>query len=94
LKPKNIAQHIFVQEIFDRWEFSTVDAGPFISCSIHKYAATHVRQFESREKKDMRGSWKGRGRVSGIYDDNKLSIGAELNSFSVAYKKWGKEEMN
>jgi hypothetical protein len=41
--------------------------------SIRKFAATHVRKCGiSKDNKDIRGRWKGKGRVSDVYDDVEL----------------------
>ena len=40
------------------------------SHSIQKYAATFVRRCGvTKDKKNIRGQWKGAGRVSEVYDD-------------------------
>ena len=44
------------------------------SHSVRKYAATYARRCGvTKEEKDIRGRWKGQGRVSDIYDDVELS---------------------
>jgi hypothetical protein len=70
-KTKEIAQTIFGQKIFKREEFQS--AGLLGSHSIRKFASTHVRRCGiSKDDKDIRGRWKGKGRVSDVYDDVEL----------------------
>jgi hypothetical protein len=68
-KAKDVAQTIFGQRIFRRQEFQAL--GLLGSHSIRKFASTHVRY--SKDDKDTRGRWKGKGRVSDCYDDVELS---------------------
>jgi len=43
------------------------------SHSIRKYAATFARRCGvTKDKNDIRGPWKGAGRVSDVYDDAEL----------------------
>ena len=43
------------------------------SHSIRKFAATHARRCGvTKDEKDIRGRWKGKGRVSDVYDDVEL----------------------
>ena len=70
-KAKDIAQTIFGQKVFKLDEFQS--AGQLGSHSIRKFAATHVRRCGiSKDDKDIRGRWKGKGRVSDVYDDVEL----------------------
>ena len=70
-KAKDIAQSIFGQNVFKREEFQL--SGLLGSHSIRKFAATHVRKCGiSKDDKDIRGRWKGKGRVSDVYDDVEL----------------------
>ena len=70
-KAKDIAQSIFGQNVFKRDEFQM--SGLLGSHSIRKFAATHVRKCGvSKDDKDIRGRWKGKGRVSDVYDDVEL----------------------
>jgi hypothetical protein len=70
-KAKDIAQCIFGQNVFKRNEFQST--GLLGSHSIRKFASTHVRKCGvSKDDKDIRGRWKGRGRVSDVYDDVEL----------------------
>ena len=70
-KTKEIAQTIFGQKVFKREEFQS--AGLLGSHSIRKFASTHVRRCGiSKDDKDIRGRWKGKGRVSDVYDDVEL----------------------
>ena len=70
-KAKDMAQTIFGQRIFRRQEFQTL--GLLGSHSIRKFASTHVRNCGlSKDDKDTRGRWKGKGRVSDRYDDVEL----------------------
>ena len=70
-KAKDIAQSIFGQNVFKRDEFQL--SGLLGSHSIRKFAATHVRKCGiSKDDKDIRGRWKGKGRVSDVYDDVEL----------------------
>jgi hypothetical protein len=62
---------IFGQRIFRRQEFQAL--GLLGSDSIRKFALTHVRNCEiSKDDKDTRGRWKGKGRVSDRCDDVEL----------------------
>ena len=71
-KAKDVAQSIFGQKVFKLDEFQTT-AGQLGSHSIRKFAATHVRRCGiSKDDKDIRGRWKGKGRVSDVYDDVEL----------------------
>jgi hypothetical protein len=70
-KAKDIAQSFFGQNVFKREEFQM--AGLLGSHSIRKFAATHVRKCGiSKDDKDIRGRWKGKGRVSDVYDNVEL----------------------
>ena len=70
-KSKDIAQSIFGQNIGKRQEFQP--AGLLGSHSIRKLAAAHVRKCGiSKDDKDIRSRWKGKGRVSDVYDDVEL----------------------
>ena len=70
-KAKDIAQTIFGKRVFKCEEFQS--AGLLGSHSIRKFASTHVRRCGiSKDDKDIRGRWKGRGRVSDVYDDVEL----------------------
>ena len=70
-KAKDIAQTIFGKKVFKCEEFQS--AGLLGSHSIRKFASTHVRRCGiSKDDKDIRGRWKGRGRVSDVYDDVEL----------------------
>ena len=77
-KAKNIAQAIFGQQIFKMEQFNggggADDSGLLLgSHSIRKYAATHARKCGcNKDEKDIRGRWKGKGRVSDVYDDVEL----------------------
>jgi hypothetical protein len=67
-KAKDIAQTIFGKRVFKCEEFQS--AGLSGSHSIRKFASTHVRQCGiSKDDKDIRGRWKGRGRVSDVYNN-------------------------
>jgi hypothetical protein len=62
-------QNIFGQKMFN-WEEFLDDEGPLGSHSIRKFGATHVCRCEcSKDEKDIWGQWKGKGRVSDMYDD-------------------------
>ena len=64
-------QSIFGQNIGKRQEFQP--AGLLGSHSIRKFAAAHVRKCGiSKDDKDIRSRWKGKGRVSHVYDDVEL----------------------
>jgi hypothetical protein len=72
-KSKDIAQNIFGQRIFKRDDFLAAKGGPLGSHSVHKYAVTHGRRCGvSKDEKDIRGRRKGKGRVSGVYEDIEL----------------------
>jgi len=72
-KAKDIAQHIFGQKVFKQEEFIAAEGGMLGSHSIRKYAATHARRCGvTKDEKDIRGRWKGKGRVSDVYDDVEL----------------------
>jgi hypothetical protein len=67
-KAKDVAQTIFGQRIFRRQEFQAL--GLLGNHSIRKFASTHVRNCGiSKDDKDTRGRWKGKGRVLDRYDD-------------------------
>ena len=71
LKAKEIARTIFGQKIFKLEELSQI--GMLGSHSIRKFAATHARRCGvTKDEKDIRGRWKGKGRVSDVYDDVEL----------------------
>jgi hypothetical protein len=71
LKAKETAQNIFGQKVLRMEEFRS--GGLLGSHSIRKFASTHVRRCGiSKDDKDTRGRWKGRGRVSDRYDDVEL----------------------
>jgi hypothetical protein len=70
-KAKDTAQNIFGQKVLKLEEFQT--GGLLGSHSIRKFASTHVRRCGiSKDDKDTRGRWKGKGRVSDRYDDVEL----------------------
>ncbi|KAI2497781.1 hypothetical protein MHU86_16723 [Fragilaria crotonensis] len=70
-KAKETAQNIFGQKVLKLQEFQT--GGLLGSHSIRKFASTHVRRCGiSKDDKDTRGRWKGKGRVSDRYDDVEL----------------------
>jgi hypothetical protein len=72
VKAKDAVQNVFGQKVFNREEFVD-DEGPLGSHSIRKFGATHVRRCGcSKDEKDIRGRWKGKGRVSDVYDDVEL----------------------
>ena len=72
-KAKDIAQVIFGQKVFPGPQFVDNENGPLGSHSIRKYAATHARRCGvTMDEKDIRGRWKGKGRVSDVYDDVEL----------------------
>jgi hypothetical protein len=72
-KAKDIAQVIFGQKVFPGPQFVDDENGPLGSHSIRKYAATHARRCGvTKDEKDIRGRWKGKGRVSDVYDDVEL----------------------
>jgi hypothetical protein len=72
VKTKDVVQNVFGQKVFNREEFLD-DEGPLGSHSIRKFGATHVRRCGcSKDEKDIRGRWKGKGRVSDVYDDVEL----------------------
>jgi len=67
-----MVQNIFGHKMFNREEFID-DEGPLGSHSIRKFGATHVRRCGcSKDEKDIRGRWKGKGRVSDMYDNVEL----------------------
>lgn len=77
LKSKAMIQAVFTK-LFKRPEFgcedgelaSTLSLG---SHSIRKYASTFARSCGvTKDEKDIRGRWKGQGRVSDVYDDVEL----------------------
>lgn len=71
LKAKETAQTIFGQKVLRLEEFQS--GGLLGSHSIRKFASTHVRRCGiSKDDKDTRGRWKGKGRVSDRYDDVEL----------------------
>ncbi len=66
-----MALTIFGQRIFRRQEFQAL--GLLGSDSIRKFALMHVRNCGiSKDDKDTRGRWKGKGRVSDRYDNVEL----------------------
>jgi hypothetical protein len=68
LKAKEIAWTIFGQKIFKLKEFSQI--GMLGSHSIRRFAATHARRCGvTKDEKDIRGRWKGKDRVSDVYDN-------------------------
>jgi hypothetical protein len=71
LKSKAIVQKIFGQKVFKMEEFK--DGGKLGSHSIRKFSATHVRNSgATKDERETRGRWKGKTRVSDIYDDVEL----------------------
>ena len=79
LKTKAMIQSAFTL-LFRREEFKGEDDGDGAtelsllgSHSIRKYAATFARRCGvTKDEKDIRGRWKGAGRVSDVYDDVEL----------------------
>jgi len=77
LKSKQMVQK-FVKDILNGGDFvpsEKVEEGAMLlgSHSVRKFAATHVRRSGiTRDEKDIRGRWKGKGRVSDVYDDVEL----------------------
>ncbi len=73
---KNIAQTIFGQKVFKMVEFTSNadDSGCLLgSHIICKYAATHARKCGcNKDKKDIGGGLKSKGRVSDVYGDVEL----------------------
>jgi hypothetical protein len=77
LKTKAMIQSLFTR-MFRRQEFKGEENGDgelsmLGSHSIRKYAATFARRCGvTKDEKDIRGRWKGTGRVSDVYDDVEL----------------------
>ncbi len=80
LKPKSMIQAAFTI-LFSREEFKHDGKGGgeggelsmLGSHSIRKYAATFAQRCGvTKDEKDIRGRWKGAGRVSNVYDDVEL----------------------
>ena len=72
VKAKNYVQSAFGKKMFNREEFIS-NGGPLGSHSIRKLGSTHVRRSgATKDEKDIRGRWKGKGRVSDVYDDIEL----------------------
>jgi hypothetical protein len=62
-KAKDITQSIFGQKVFCLDEFQ--GGGLLGSHSIRKFASTHARRCGiSKDNRDTRGRWKGKGRAS------------------------------
>ena len=77
-KAKETAQNIFGQKVLKLQDFQS---GGLLgtSHSIRKFASTHVRRCGvSKDDKDTRGRWKGKGQVSDRYDDVELPCGASF----------------
>jgi len=76
-KAKQMVQKLF-KEVFTSDGFIAEfkkDKGAMLlgSHSIRKYVSTHVRKCGvTKDEKEIRGRWKGRGRVSDVYDDVEL----------------------
>ena len=69
LKAKEIARTICGQRLLKHEELAKI--GMLGSRSLRKFAATHTRQCGvSKDEKDIRGRWKGKGQVSDVYNDN------------------------
>jgi hypothetical protein len=77
-RAKDMVQTIYRQRVFMRPEFLLLDedtgrVGPLGSHSIRKFSSTHMRRCGcSKDEKDIRGRWKGKGRTSDVYDDVEL----------------------
>ena len=69
LKAKEIARTICGQRLLKLEEL--VQIGMLGSRSLRKFAATHARHCGvSKNEKDIRGRWKGKGQLSDVYNDN------------------------
>ena len=74
---KKIASDILGGKLFKQVNKESADGdgthGPIGTHSIRKLASTHSRRSgATKDEKDVRGRWKGKGRVSDVYDDVEL----------------------
>jgi hypothetical protein len=72
IKSKQTVQTVFARDIFPRPQFVN-QGGPLGSHSVRKMGSTEARRRgATKDEKDIRGRWKGKGRVSDVYDDIEL----------------------
>lgn len=72
IKSKQTVQTIFAKDIFPMPQFVN-EGGPLGSHSVRKMGSTESRRRgATKDEKDIRGRWKGKGRVSDVYDDIEL----------------------
>ena len=70
LKIQNLLSKMFKLDEFIKDDGGATKALLLGSHSIRKYAATHARRCGvTKDEEDIRGRWKGTGRVSDVYDD-------------------------